>query len=504
MERKLIYKSKYNKYKRKYIDLKSIIRNRNIIPFVFIYGPHGSGKTTTASILESMSVDKFKHIDHDILDLGRDKVSLLTGEKEPYSTFKVVESIIIDKKIPIICYYQNNIQEYFNKIFKNLVSLSPIILLPYIYATKDQQIIILDHTNNSQFIKDCNDQLKDLSKPIMNDGYVKSLYDIYHDDKRLRNSIKQRIESGKYYLRKQYEEDTFRFVKTGLKMKLNILFEIIINLITNSKLTKIIFFPVISPILSADGSKIQNISMPQIKQIFDEIKNLQITNKIKPIFTQKRLLIDYTIPNSIIKYYNIKIKFEKNIQLINYINDPDMIYTRKKVRGTLFTLIPKDIIDLMKEIQGSKYMVGFTPVLNNYSNFINSENVKNLLKYINESIALSSNTLEKINNFKRLLKFFECLEDPESNINYKKYKFMQIILFPEIGKLNPGRFDDYFLKGIHVTVNSGPYRSYDIINLSRLIYNSIDKKITIEKDSNIYMIDEGINIACNTHNLYYV
>ena len=48
-----------------------------------------------------------------------------------------------------------------------------------------------------------------------------------------------------------------------------------------------------------------------------------------------------------------------------------MIYTRKKVRGTLFTLIPKDIIDLMKEIQGSKYMVGFTPVLNNYSNFIN-------------------------------------------------------------------------------------------------------------------------------------
>jgi hypothetical protein len=509
------YDKLYLKYKKKYLSLKytklyggnpgAAEQSQKInVPIILSIGPIGSGKSTTSTILESFNKEKFRHIDADILDLGSDIVYSLGIERNDYTNYKIVESIN-DGKIPIVSLGGGQIVnqrgevtliKYLDEIYNKKILMIPIIILPVM----DNGFKILECDELSVFIDEFNS----------NRGHY---YDLigktYHDEERFRRTYEQRKETTPFDRFFKRNTENFGILSNIIKSLQGSLIKIILTPITDSE-------DYSTKIEETKRILAENISHHIDFEFRNEPKMTDVPN-----FTQKRLLVDYTLDDTI-NFHHVTLKFDtKRKILIDKFHD--QLIGNQNIQAILMVCPEKEAIDYLIEIREQINLI----IDGKYDSLIEQSGFKmseiNKLKPLSDNIDMileNVSLLESLDDklFKPLLQLRVKL-DNESELfmnlnkfklpcNFKNVKKIKFIIFSE--EFN---FDKELYKKVHITVDPGVHTPDKMGIAAGIVYNKgpiivldeFDKKTRKLTGNKIeYLYGKGNNITCNFHKIFYI
>jgi hypothetical protein len=245
--------------------LSTMLKHAPLINLVLALGPVGVGKSSIGEKIAE--INRFKHIDGDILDLEMSDVLKLKSERGDYTRYKVIESVTNDQ-VPVLstgggvllnskgtaCEFTNDIVKIFGEHI-----LKTTIFLPSLDVKTVTQVMDID-------------------------GFVTSHLDdmdiIFDDLERIKHVVEERKACG--ILHKTFDKNIFVKVNKSNKV---ITKTIIRDLHMKGQLTSLFLFPVID---SGNRAKVLSGLVP----LDLHIKNID-PSALK--FQQKRFLVDYNL-----------------------------------------------------------------------------------------------------------------------------------------------------------------------------------------------------------------
>jgi hypothetical protein len=417
-----------------------------------------------------------------------------------------------------------DIMTYLNNAFNDEVTFQPTILLPYKYSDEETEIKELKDDTLEGFVYECENQVHNPTNiEFIENSIVGKLYAMYNDREKLKTTYNQRYPSPKKTDIKEAE------LYDKSKANFNIVMKIVATLGTRL-LKNIIFFPLVT-----DGE----ISPEREIQLYEKISDFTIINTSIPTFTQKRLLIDYTV-DSEKNFHHITIDFNssKTIPYTNIADDENFNLINRVQIGKLYSCpavkivdkltIIKDFINIfltndklqanllsefnIKEYKDSltKLNLLLTSSLNNYNN-ISDRSLHALYSEINKTIRSPLTFLNKKGITDDLTIIINDLISKNMLKNeFTKKDYIQIIIFPEIFKGELG-------KRAHISHRIGEHKPDKMKIAAETIYKSFTEK---DLETSIIRIDTSNyyfntlpsdilnninrNIDCNFHGIFYL